>query len=174
MTPEPDRPGRLRRPVRRGRTAGVLSASLLAAALLAGCGRHEFADRTAQVDLDGRVTTFDLDDCGLDGSTVYVVGQSSGGGVLQAVLGVAADESTGVPRSSGLTFGVEGQPWAAFGAESWTRRGESGPAPGTITSARLRGSRIQLAGEVVAVDDEDHPTTPARRVPFSLDARCDR
>lgn len=169
--------GERTRPVRRTSLARFLVVTAAAGCLvlgLAGCGKGEFEDRTAVVELGGQSTSFDIDDCGRDGTTIYVVGQSSGGEVLQAVLGVKADKTTGVPSSSGITFGADGQPYAAFGVESWSRRGGSGPAPGRVTSARLRGSRVQIAGEVAEVDQDDSPTTPARRVPFSLDARCDQ
>ena len=156
----------------------AVSTTVLALALVAGCGRDEFDDRTARVALGGRTTTFELDSCGLDGTTAYVVGRSDDGTVLQAVVGVEGDDgTTGVPASTGLTVAPrDTDAMVAFGAEAWTRRGESGEPPGRITSARIRGSRIQAEGEAVPVDDDgrplDRPAT-ANPVDVSLDARCD-
>ena len=62
-------------------------------------------------------------------------------------------------ESSGLTFSDDGISLAAFGAESWSRRRAPGAPPGSITSARLRGSRIQISGDAVPVDET--PTLPA-------------
>ena len=139
----------------------------------AGCGGDEFADRTARIDLRGRTTTYEVDDCGLDGQTLFVVARSPGGSVLQAVVGLRADDRTGIPASTGLTFSDDGDDYAAFGAESWSRRSGSGRAPGRITEAALRGSRIQVSGLVEQVDDQDRPDEPPLTTPFSLDARCD-
>lgn len=146
------------------------------APLLAGCGKEEFRDRSAQVTVDGRAATFELDSCGLDEQTLFVVGRTDGGRVLQAVVGLEADLETGVPASSGLTvgLGVAGVEVGAFGTEAWERQGRTGAPPGRITSARLRGSRIQLAGDAVALDAEGAPAGSGEDLhPFSLDARCD-
>lgn len=157
-----------------------------------GCGGDEFADRTAEVTVDGETTKFELDACGLDGETVFVVGRTDGGAVLQAVVGVTflsappeggtavTDESAvpdgdpvpneeAVPESSGLTVDVDDVTWASFGAEAWARRDGTGPAPGSVTSARVRGARIQLSGQATQLDAAGQPET----VPIELDARCD-
>jgi hypothetical protein len=143
----------------------------------AGCGRREFEDRTAVVALGGSRQTYEVDACGLDGETAFVVARSADGAIIQAVVGLEGDDRTGVPASSGITVDLEAASEdsrvAGFGAESWDRRGSLGPAPGTITSAKLRGSRIQLSGEVVPVDADDVPVPDGRADPFSLDARCD-
>lgn len=154
--------------VRRG--AAVALVPLL---LAAGCSRNGFDDRTARVAVHGRTTTYTVDTCGLDGTTVFVVGRAPGGSILQAVVGIVKGKNTGVPASTGITFSDEGVDLAAFGPESWSRRGEAGRAPGRVTSARLRGSRIQVSGEVEAVDGNDRPSEPRRTDPFSFDARCD-
>ena len=162
-------------------------AALLAVAT--GCSRNEFEDRTAVLVVGGESTTLAVDSCGLDGTTVFVVGRGPGGVVVQAVVGVEDDERTGIPASTGLT--VDGASWAnetpnsgvladsygASGAESWSRRGQSGRAPGSITSAVIRGSRIQVAGRLEPLTP-DGTVVPGRasdvpRIPFRLDARCD-
>ena len=166
----------------------LVAVASLVLVLLAGCGRGEFADRRAEVDIGGRTTTYTLDTCGLDGQTLFVVGRSTGGDVLQAVVGVEKDGSTGVPRSTGLTVTDDGRQLSAFGPESWQRRGESGPAPGRITGAALRGSRIRASGDL-AVEDVSTVGTgldgggatdggtstggASQMVSFTLDARCD-
>jgi hypothetical protein len=97
--------------------------------------------------------------------------------VVQAVLGLEDDLETGVADSSGLTIDLDPDRddtrVAAFGGEAWARRGATGAAPGAITSARLRGSRIQLSGEAVDVDAIDRPVGGADPVAVSVDARCD-
>ena len=150
----------------------ALSAALVVA--LAGCGREAaFADRTARVTVDGDTTTYEVDSCGLDGQTVFVVGRSEEGRTVQAVVGVEGDGETGVPRSSGLTVVGDGVSVGAFGVEAWARRGEEGPPPGTIASARVRGARIQFRGQAEPVDAEDRPTGDDP-VGFAFDARCDQ
>jgi hypothetical protein len=150
----------------------------VALAATGGCARNEFADRTAVVTVDGRAVDHDVVSCGLDGRTLFVVTRADDGAVAQVVVGLAADRATGLPASTGIT--VDRDPRddtsrvAAFGAESWARRGLDGTPPGTIRSARLRGSRIQVTGDVVAVDAQDHPVPRASPRSFSFDARCDQ
>lgn len=151
----------------------MLAAVLAGLILAAGCGRNEFKDRTAKVTVDGRATSYQVDSCGLDGSTLFVVGRASSGDVLQAVVGLGADAKTGVIASTGLTLTYEGADLAAFGAESWARRGQTGEPPGRITRSTLRGSRIQVAGRLAPVDADGSPTAGGTDADFSLDARCD-
>jgi hypothetical protein len=143
----------------------------------AGCGLGEFEDRTAVVELGGSTTTYEVDACGLDQRTVFVVARAGDGAVLQAVVGLEPESDDGVAASTGLTLDAEPETsdtrLAAFGAEAWERRGSTGPPPGTVGSARLRGSRIQLDGLAVPVDARDRPVPGGEGVPFSVDARCD-
>ncbi|MEZ5177155.1 MAG: hypothetical protein R2746_02445 [Acidimicrobiales bacterium] len=172
------------------RVAAAAALVVGAVALTAGCSRNEFEDRTAQLDVGGESTTLELDSCGLDGTTVFVVGRGPGDVVLQAVVGVEDDGRTGVPDSTGLTVDGAGfaresansavlaDSFGASGDESWARRGQTGRAPGTITSARVRGSRIQVAGRLEPLDvDTGRPVATsadaARPISFRLDARCD-
>jgi hypothetical protein len=156
-----------------------------------GCGgRDEFQDRTARLTVGGVTSELELDSCGLDGSTVFLVGRGPGTVVLQAVVGVEDDGRTGVTASTGLT--VEGGGWVkeapnsavladslgASGVESWERRDQTGRAPGAITSAEVRGARIQVEGRLEPLDISSglpiaRSTTDALVVPFRLDARCD-
>ena len=88
-----------------------------------GCSREPaFEDRTARVALDGDTTTFQVDSCGRDGETVFVVGRTDDGAVLQAVVGVEDDGETGVPASTGLSVTEVDLPVSAFGEEAWARR----------------------------------------------------
>lgn len=176
-----------------------LAVVVLAGPLLGGCGRKEFADRTARVTVDGATTEYQVDSCGRDQSTVFVVGRADGGRILQAVVGLRPDNRTGIPASTGITLtGVEVArtsttssaatgsaasgssvpavaELAAFGAESWARRGETGDPPGRIASARVRGSRIQVSGDLEPAPSPDAAgSAEPVRIPFTLDARCDR
>lgn len=153
------------------RPLAALAVLLVAAG---ACGREPaFEDRTAEVTLDGRTTTFTIDTCGLDGRTAFVVGRSDDGDVVQAVVGVEDDGETGVPASTGISvIADDGSAHAAFGAESWTRRGGEGDPPGAIDSARVRGARIQAEGRAEPVDGDDRPTG-GEAVDLVLDARCD-
>lgn len=181
--------------VRHRSRSGPGSAALAGAAVLAllagvGCGRNEFEDRTARLTIGGDTSTFAVDSCGLDGTTVFLAGRAPGGAVLQAVVGVEDDASTGVLASTGLT--VDGGGWiqeapnsavlaesiGASGVESWERRGQTGRAPGTITSAVVRGARIQVEGSLEPLDPATgrpiaRSADDARRASFRLDARCD-
>lgn len=140
-----------------------------------GCSRDEFPDRSAVVEVDGRSTRFDLVSCGLDGTTAYVTGASDDGDVVQAVVGVEErDHETGVPGFTGLTVSEGAEERGAFGAGAWAARRKAGDPPGSVLAARIRGSRIQVSGRVVLLDDAGDPTgTDGSGVPFSLDARCD-
>ncbi len=155
------------------RSTAVGLTALLLAGPAAGCSREPaFEDRTARVTLDGDTTTFQVDDCGKDGETVFVVGRTDDGAVLQAVVGVEDDGETGVPTSTGFTVTEVDRPVSAFGEEAWARQGETGSPPGEVLSARVRGARIQAAGEAQPVDITGAPTS-VDPVPFTLDARCD-
>lgn len=140
---------------------------------IGACSREPaFEDRTAEVTIGGDTTTFTVDSCGLDDATVFVVGRTGDGAVVQAVLGVEDDGETGIPGSTGLTVTTDDGAWAAFGAESWSRRGGEGEPPGSIASARVRGARIQAEGRAEPVDDADRPTG-GEAADLGFDARCD-
>lgn len=146
---------------------------VLAVLGLAGCGKSEFKDRTARVTVDGRGTQYTVDSCGLDSRTLFVVGRADDGSVLQAVVGLTNDRKRGVRASTGFSVLQGPTTVEAFGQESWERRAKTGPAPGEITSARLRGSRIQLSGRARFVDNDEVPTSP-EAIDVSIDARCDQ
>lgn len=159
-------------PPARRRRVRIPVLGLTAATAVVGCSGDEFEDRTARLELHDRTVSYRLDSCGLDGETVFLVGRTDDGAVLQAVVGVEDDGTTGVPGSTGLTTTDAGIAFAAFGPESWERRGMTGPPPGEVTSAGVRGSRIRAAGTVEQVDDQERPLDEGD-APFSLDARCD-
>ncbi len=129
------------------------------------------------VTVDGDAATYQVVSCGLDGSTVFVVGRSERGAVLQAVVGVQGpDDLDGVVTATAVTVGTADSELAASGADSWERRGMTGRPPGLITSARIRGSRIQVGGDFESVDTDGTstpPTSPGSLLSFALDARCD-
>lgn len=161
--------------VRRSFVRTAVAAALLVA--LAGCSRNEFEDRTAVIKVGGSSQTYVVDSCGLEDQTVFVVARADDGAIVQGVMGLEDDDKTGIPASTGVTLDLDPQSdqtrVAAFGAESWERRGGKGEPPGTITSARLRGSRIQFSGEAVPVDADDVAVPNGKAESFSLDARCD-
>lgn len=150
---------------------------LVVAAVFPACGRDGFEDRTATVTVDDTTASFTLDACGLDGDTLFVVGRSDDGDILQAVIALDDDGETGRPEGTGLTFDTDAASFAAFGERAWELREGTGPAPGRISWAHLRGARIQVAGEAAPVDADGRTlagsgvgTAP---VSFELDARCD-
>lgn len=156
--------------------AGLLAGLALTGGL-AGCSRNEFEDKTAVVKVGGSTQTYQVDSCGLDEQNVFVVARADDGAIVQGVVGLEKDDETGVPASTGITIdqdpASEDTRVAAFGAEAWERRGSTGTPPGSIASARLRGSRIQFSGTAVPVDAEDVPIPSGEPQAFSLDARCD-
>lgn len=163
-------------PARRCLAAAAGGWALVLVAGLAGCAKDEFDDRSAVVSIGGSSQTYEVESCGLDKQTVFVVGRADDGAIVQAVMGLD-DDATGVPASTGITVDLDAASdetrVAGFGAEAWERRGSSGPPPGTIGSARLRGSRVQFSGDVVPVDADDVPVPNGAAAPFSFDARCD-
>ncbi len=156
--------------------AGVVSGVLVAGAV--GCSREQFEDRTAVVTVDGDVVNFQVDSCGLDEDTLFVVGRSKRGEVLQAVVGLEGDGATGDPAATGFTVDVGPDTYAAFGPRSWSRRSGRGEAPGSITEARLRGSRIQVTARAESVEAEGAPLAApgpsVADVRVEMDARCDQ
>jgi len=155
---------------------GLAVAAALVAGL-AGCSRSEFEDKTAVVKVGGSSETYEVDSCGLDHQTVFVVARADDGAIIQGVMGLKKDDKTGIPASTGITIDFDPSSdqtrVAAFGAEAWERKGSTGKPPGTITSAKLRGSRIQFSGDAVPVDANDVPVPDGKAERFSLDARCD-
>ncbi len=162
----------------RARAAVAASALVVAVAMagvLPGCSRDGFEDRTATVTVDDTTASFTLDACGLDDDTLFVVGRSDDGSILQAVITLDDDGETGQPEGTGATFDLDAESFAAFGERAWELREGTGPAPGRISWAHLRGARIRAAGEAAPVDDDGRALagSGADLVPFELDARCD-
>lgn len=138
------------------------------------CSSAEFEDRTAIVEIGARTYTFEVDACGLDGTDAFVVGATEGGAVLQAIVGVTEDDpEEGVPEATGITITDDGVDLGAFGAVSWERRDGSGPAPGRVVDARIRGSRVQASGDLATLDEDGNSVAGSEGVSFTLDARCD-
>jgi hypothetical protein len=113
---------------------------------------------------------------GVPASTGITVNGVVNPNVAPPTTGGAASSTTenaaaGVATSSSLPIVSTGG-FEAFGAESWQRRKQTGPAPGTITSDRIKGARIQAAGTAQPIDGADQVTAGAP-VPFTFDARCD-
>lgn len=149
----------------------------LATSVLVGCAQEEFVDKTAEVTLGGDQRTYEVESCGLDGQTIFLVARADDGAVLQAVVGLEDDDETGIPASTGVTVDLDPQRtdtrYAAFGPEAWERRGAQGAVPGSVGSARLRGSRIQVSAQAVPVDADDRPVDRAEPTDLTVDARCD-
>lgn len=157
---------RTRRPI-------VVAAMGVAASVLTACGGG-FEDRTASVVVGDDTTTFEVDSCGLEQATVFVVGRADGGRILQLVISLDDDGATGISDSSGFTVDADdGTEFAAFGAEAWSRRAMTGPPPGEVVGARVEGSRIQASGRAVEVDADGRPAAGGTAATVRLDARCD-
>jgi hypothetical protein len=156
---------------------GSLAVAVGLAGSLGGCAKSDFEDKTAVVRIGGSSQTYQVDSCGVEDQTVFVVARADDGAIVQGVMGLEDDDKTGIPASTGITIDLDPTSndtrVAAFGAEAWERRGSTGKAPGTITSAKLRGSRIQFSGDAVPVDAQDVPVPNGKAERFSLDARCD-
>ena len=159
------------------RLVALFATALAVVAGLVGCAKDEFADRSAVVTIGGSSQTYVVESCGLDDQTVFLVARADDGAIVQGVMGLEDDDETGVPASTGVSIDLDPTSddtrVAAFGAESWERRGMTGSPPGSIARARLRGSRIQFSGTVEPVDPQDRPVPEGEPMSFSLDARCD-
>lgn len=141
--------------------------------VLAACGGG-FEDRTASVVIGDDTTTFEVDSCGLEQATVFVVGRADGGRILQLVVSLDDDGATGITDSTGFSVDAEdGTELAAFGPEAWSRRDMTGTPPGEVVGARVEGSRIQVSGRAVEVDAGGRPVAGGTDATVRLDARCD-
>ena len=87
---------------RRGRQLPAMVLLVAGSLVGAGCSRSTFHDRTARLTREGVVTEFSLDSCGRDGVTVFVVGRTEGGRILQAVVGLRKDRRTGITDLTGV------------------------------------------------------------------------
>jgi hypothetical protein len=153
---------------------------------------------TARVTVDDRTLTMELEDCGRDGETVFVLAEGDGA-VLQLVVEVEAstdgdgegdgegsggegDESEGdgdaVERPAvrhdgvGLSLVFEnGDAIGAFGEETADRAGVRGGATGSVDSARLDGSRIRVGVETEVLDGSNRGTGE-RGGRVTVDANC--
>jgi hypothetical protein len=155
---------------------GLVAWLVTVAVTLAGCGdRTDFADRTAVAVVGDDTVRFTVDACGLDDDTLFVVGRSTEGEVVQAVVALRDDGTTGEPAGTGLTVDVGTTTYAAFGDDAWALRRGQGPVPGSIDRAARRGARIQVGGVAELVDDDGRPAGRGvnDEVAFSFDARCD-
>lgn len=145
------------------------------AVVLVGCGGDQFKDRTARVTVGDGIRGFQVDSCGRDGATVFVVARADDGRVLQAVMGLSADRRRAVRSSTGVTVTTrDGRELSGFGAEAWQRRDRTGDPPGSIAQARLRGSRVQIEGDLQPDNGTDTLERDAEATPFTVDARCDQ
>src|SRR5699024_2898472 len=120
------------------------------------------ADHTARVEIGGRKSPFTLESgtCGLDGDTVFVLGHSEGGEVLQAVVAIDPESREGIPDLTGVTVSDGPDDIEAFGSGAWDLRGGAGGPPGSIERSSMRGSRIELEGTAVdPTSSGDAPST---------------
>lgn len=74
---------------------------------VAGCAKDEFADRSAVVSIGGSRQTYEVESCGLDKQTVFVVARADDGAILQGVMGLEEDDETGIPASTGVTVDLD-------------------------------------------------------------------
>lgn len=151
------------------------------AAVAAGCRDPSgpSAD-TALVTVDDRRLTVELESCGRDGDTVFVLGEGDGA-VLQLVLEVddgedGANGELELPavRDGGVGFSLvfdDGEAIGAFGELALAGAGVAGGEVGSIDSARIDGSRIRVGGDTEALDASNQGTgEPGGRV--TIDANC--
>ncbi|MGN6695411.1 MAG: hypothetical protein ACTHN0_14640, partial [Aquihabitans sp.] len=87
----------------RERVVGLVALVAVLGAGLIGCSKNEFEDRTAVVRVGGAMQTYEVESCGLDEQTVFVVGRADDGAIVQGVMGLKKDDKTGIPASTGIT-----------------------------------------------------------------------
>jgi hypothetical protein len=139
---------------------------------------------TALVTVDDRDLTIELESCGRDGGTVFVLGEGDGA-VLQLVLEVEGADEPDLSDDDGEDGGVtvldggvgfslvfeEGEAIGAFGERAAEGAGVPGGPTGSIASARIDGSRIRVSGQADVLDAANQGTgEPGGRV--SIDANC--
>lgn len=159
-------------PARRHRLFGaLLSMAVAAAAGLTGCSTDEAPDTdTAELTVDGSASEVSLTACGLDGRTVFLVGRSSDGLVLQAVIGLDEDDEADLAATA-VTVDRDGAISAAAGADAAPGLQLTGPAPGEIRSASLEGDRVRMTADLERVTNGRRSTGDVAGE-LRLDARC--
>jgi hypothetical protein len=144
---------------------------------IAGCrGPSGPPPDTALVTVDDRDLTVELESCGRDGDTVFVLGEGDGA-VLQLVLEVEGDGGDGeapIVRDGGAGFSLlfdDGDAIGAFGELTAIGAGVPGGATGSIDSTRIDGSRLRVSGDTEVLDAANRGTGEAGgRV--TIDANC--
>lgn len=137
--------------------------ALVAAALLAGCSTGDGLEPLqARVRTPDQQATVDIDGCGRDGD-VIVLGASSASVLVQLLLVLDGDDV--VLDASGLTVTLGDR--GTLGAGDAEVIEAEGPS-GTITSARVRGDRIDVVADARPI------TTGSDLAPgeVELAARC--
>lgn len=138
-----------------------------AAALLVVTGacreRNDLDGDTVRVRLPDRTTELDVISCGLDGD-VFVLGASSADAFVQLLLVVDGDE---IDRDrSAITVEVARD--GVLGAGSPDALGVRPGVTGEITSATIRGDRVDVEADARLVDDASGEDT----VPLEVAGRC--
>jgi hypothetical protein len=165
----------MRRRTERGR---VRVLTLVVAGALTACrGPNGPSPDTAMLTVDDRDFTVELESCGRDGDTVFVLGDGDGA-VLQLVLEVegegAGDGEEPIVRDGGVGFSLvfdDGEAIGAFGEVAAVGAGVPGGATGSIDSTSIDGSRIRVGGDAEVLDAANRGTgEPGGRV--TIDANC--
>lgn len=162
--------------------------ALLLAFVATSCGGSDApAADQAIIRTGNREVTVDLTSCGIDGDTIFLVGERDGV-VLQLVVGaeqVGEEEVDGEivpvlegdPAATGVTvdFGGTGDILGAFGDVAYERAdGPDGQQPGEIGEVRLEGSHIVVTVRAQPVDETGvaRVDTNVEPTPITVDANC--
>ncbi len=105
--------------------------------------------------------------CGLDGD-VFVLGASSSDALVQILLRTTGDDSEVEVDRSASALSVEIARETVLGAGSATLLQVGAGVPGSISSAEIRGDRIDIEADAREIEGERGAST----TPVSIEARC--
>lgn len=146
----------------------VAAVLIVTSGLLGGCReRDDLAGDTVRVTLPERTTQLEVISCGLD-DDVFVLGASSADVFVQILLTIVGEEDDVEVDTESSAVSVDIAREAVLGAGSSSLLQVQPGVPGEISSASIRGDRVELTAEARSIGD----ARSAGSTPVTVEARC--
>lgn len=141
---------------------------IVASALLGGCReRDDLAGDTVRVTLPERTAELEVISCGLD-DDVFVLGAASADVFVQLLLTTVGEEDDVEIDTGSSAVSVEVARQDVIGAGAPSLLQVPAGVPGEISSASIRGDRVEVTADARSIGDER--STGSTRV--TIEARC--